>query len=102
MVWDKSDVVHMDDAMAVPATGGFYKSVAHHFYEVSSAVCHHHVATSAAAMLLDAAIIGTSNQPCWLAEACKIFLLLVLVRRLCASTATIAVQQLHSIILHLA
>ena len=34
VVWDKSDVVHMDDAMAVPATGGFYKSVAHHFYEV--------------------------------------------------------------------
>ncbi|KAL0034721.1 hypothetical protein WJX77_003856 [Trebouxia sp. C0004] len=33
VVWDKSDVVHMDDAMAVPATGGFYKSVAHHFYE---------------------------------------------------------------------
>jgi len=35
VVWDKSDVVHMDDALAVPATGGFYKSVAHHFYEVS-------------------------------------------------------------------
>ena len=35
VVWDKSDVVHMDDAMAVPATGGFYKSVAHHFYEVT-------------------------------------------------------------------
>ena len=34
VVWDKTDVVHMDDAMAVPATGGFYKSVAHHFYEV--------------------------------------------------------------------
>lgn len=34
MVWDKTDVVHMDDAMAVPATGGFYKSIAHHFYEV--------------------------------------------------------------------
>ncbi|KAL3148036.1 hypothetical protein ABBQ38_014326 [Trebouxia sp. C0009 RCD-2024] len=33
VVWDKSDVVHMDDAMAVPATGGFYKSIAHHFYE---------------------------------------------------------------------
>ena len=37
LVWDKSDVVHMDDAMAVPATGGFYKSVAHHFYEVAAA-----------------------------------------------------------------
>ena len=34
VVWDKTDVVHMDDAMAVPATGGFYKSIAHHFYEV--------------------------------------------------------------------
>ena len=42
VVWDKTDVVHMDDAMAVPATGGFYKSVAHHFYEVWTALfgCH--------------------------------------------------------------
>lgn len=38
VVWDKTDVVHMDDAMAVPATGGFYKSVAHHFYEVCTAL----------------------------------------------------------------
>lgn len=34
VVWDKADLVHMDDALTVPATGGFYKSVAHHFYEV--------------------------------------------------------------------
>ncbi len=46
MVWDKSDVVHMDDAMAVPATGGFYKSVAHHFYEVCT--CIHSDCTNAA------------------------------------------------------
>ena len=35
--WDTTDLVHMDDAMTVPATGGFYKSVAHHFYEVHNA-----------------------------------------------------------------
>ena len=27
------------------------------------------------------AIIGTSDRPCWLAEACKILLLLLLVRQ---------------------
>lgn len=42
VVWDKTDVVHMDDAMAVPATGGFYKSVAHHFYEVWTALFGRH------------------------------------------------------------
>lgn len=43
VAFDKTDLVHMDDAMTVPATGGFYKTVAHHFYEVSNtgpaAVC---------------------------------------------------------------
>ena len=34
VTFDKSDLVHMDDALTVPATGGFYKTVAHHFYEV--------------------------------------------------------------------
>lgn len=38
IAFDKTDLVHMDDAMTVPATGGFYKTVAHHFYEVSNAV----------------------------------------------------------------
>ena len=30
------------------------------------------------------AIIGTSDRPCWLAEACKILLLLILLHELCA------------------
>lgn len=57
VVWDKSDVVHMDDAMAVPATGGFYKSVAHHFYEV------HCTSTACEQLLciLSAATFGTSK-----------------------------------------
>ena len=38
VAFDKADLVHMDDAMTVPVTGGFYKTVAHHFYEVSPAV----------------------------------------------------------------
>lgn len=41
VTFEKSDLVHMDDALTVPATGGFYKTVAHHFYEVGWCLIAH-------------------------------------------------------------
>lgn len=36
MTWDKQVLIHMDDAMRVPKTAGFFNTVAHHFYEARS------------------------------------------------------------------
>ena len=40
------------------------------------------------------AIIGTSDQPCWLAEACKILLLLLLLTIASADISVTMVNQL--------